>query len=81
MERAEKLVYVFYATALLGVVALATQRKLPRAGTSLAIATLVFGVASLGAGGWISKAGGQIRHPEFRGKSAPPSAGQHEHKQ
>ena len=70
MGRAEKLVYVFYATACLGVVALVTRRKFPKTCTPLAVATLVMGVASLGAAGWIAKAGGQIRHPEFRVMSA-----------
>ena len=80
MERAEKLIYVFYATALLGIVALVSQRKFPKAATAFAVVTLVVGTASLGAGGWISKAGGQIRHPEFRAGSAPPAQGApHEH--
>lgn len=71
MERSDKLIYVFYATALLGVAALVSQRKFPKAATPLTAVTFIVAVASLGAGGWISKAGGQIRHPEFRGESAP----------
>lgn len=67
MERADKLIYAFYATALLGLAALASQRKFPKAAVPLAIATLVAGGAAFGGGLWISKAGGQIRHPEFRG--------------
>ena len=80
MERSDKLIYVFYATALLGAAALVSQRKFPKAATPLAAVTLFAAVASLGAGGWISKAGGQIRHPEFRGVSAPSTnAVPHEH--
>ena len=80
MERAEKVIYVFYATALIGVVALVTRKKFPKAATPLAMVTVVMGVASLGAGGWISKAGGQIRHPEFREASAASiNVGPHEH--
>ena len=80
MERAEKLVYVFYAAALLGVVALVSQRKFPKAATSLSVVTLFVGAASLAAGGWIAKAGGQIRHPEFRAESAPSTnSAPHEH--
>ena len=71
MERGGKLVYVFYATALLGIAALVSHKKFPKAVTSLALITLIASAASLGAGGWISKAGGQIRHPEFRGESVP----------
>ena len=80
MERAHKLVYVFYATALLGIAAMVSQRKFPKAATPLTVITLVLGAASLAAGGWISKAGGQIRHPEFRTQSAPPTKGApHDH--
>jgi hypothetical protein len=67
MERAERTAYVFYGTAVLGLVALVARKKFPKAATPLTIVTLVAGMVSLGAGGWISKAGGQIRHPEFRG--------------
>lgn len=80
MGRAEKSIYIFYAAALLGVAALTAQGKFPKAATPLALATLIAGAASLGAGGWISRAGGQIRHPEFRGASAPSTnAVPHEH--
>lgn len=75
MERAEKLVYFFYATAFFGVVALVSRRKFPGAATPLAVTTLFFGVASLGAGGWIAKAGGQIRHPEFRATASVSAKG------
>jgi hypothetical protein len=71
MGRAEKLIYAFYATALLGIAGLISQKKFPKAALPLTIATLVASGMSLGIGGWIGKAGGQIRHPEFRGKSAP----------
>ena len=66
MERAEKFIYAFYATALLGIAALASVKKLPKTATLLSLATLAAGLASLGIGGWISRAGGNIRHPEFR---------------
>lgn len=71
MRRAETFVYVFYGTALLAAAALITHRKFPKAVLPLTIATLLTGAASLGVGGWISKAGGQIRHPEFRDSSPP----------
>ncbi len=80
MERAEKVIYIFYATAFVGFIALVIRKKFPKAATPLVVVTLVMGVASLGAGGWISKAGGQIRHPEFREASgASTNAGPHEH--
>lgn len=80
MGRAEKVIYVFYATAFLGLVTLVTRKKFPKAATPLAVVTFIMGVASLGAGGWISKAGGQIRHPEFReAPAASTNAESHEH--
>ncbi len=80
MERAEKLVYLFYATALLGIVAMVSRKKFPRAATPFALTTLFLGMTSLGACGWIAKAGGQIRHPEFRAMSATSTkAASHEH--
>ena len=80
MGRAEKVIYVFYVTAFLGLVALVSRKKCPKTATPLAVVTLIMGVASLGAGGWISKAGGQIRHSEFRAMSAASmNAESHEH--
>lgn len=78
MQRAETFVYVFYATSLLAAAGLLAHRKWPKAVLPLTIATLVAGAASLGVGGWISKAGGQIRHPEFRNE-APPNGHQNDH--
>lgn len=82
MRRAETFVYVFYATALLAGAGLLAHRKWPKAVKPITLAVLVSGAASLGTGGWISKAGGQIRHPEFR-QSSPPTTVQseraHEH--
>lgn len=80
MERAERFGYVFYGAALLGIAALISLKKFPKATTPLTIATLVASTAALGIGAWISKAGGQIRHAEFRMKLAPPTRGApHEH--
>ncbi len=72
MRRAETFVYIFYGTTLLASAALLSHRKFPRAVLPLTVATIVAGAASLGAGGWISKAGGQIRHPEFRAADVKP---------
>jgi hypothetical protein len=69
MSRAEKSVYAFYVTAALALAALAGMKKLPKAATPLTVVTLVAAVVSIGIGGWISRAGGQIRHPEFRATS------------
>lgn len=79
MARAEKFLYLFYGTALAGIAALVSQRKFPRAATPLTIVTLVAAVASASVGGWISRAGGHIRHPEFWRGATSPSGAPHEH--
>jgi hypothetical protein len=78
MRRAETFVYVFYATALLAAAGLLAHRKWPQAVKPVTAAVLLAGASSLAVGGWISKAGGQIRHPEFR-QSPPPTTVQSEH--
>jgi hypothetical protein len=78
MERAERFIYAFYATAVLAIAALAFSKK-PKVSAVLAILTLAVEIVSLGIGAWIARAGGQISHSEFRHQGAPPpSAAQHE---
>ncbi|MEO8427331.1 MAG: hypothetical protein ABI651_09495 [Verrucomicrobiota bacterium] len=79
MERAERFVYFFYATAALAIAALSFSRKSPKTRTVLSVISLLVGIASLGIGGWISRAGGQISHSEFRVEEAPPTAPAHQH--
>lgn len=71
MHRAEKLIDVFYVLAVLAVVAIVLPLKWPRSSLPLALATLVFGLATLSLGGWIAYAGGKVRHPEFRSPNEP----------
>src|SRR5438876_7983018 len=66
MQRAERFIYGFYATAALAIASVAAAGKWPRTASALAGATLVLGTASLGLGAWISRAGGQVSHSEFR---------------
>ena len=70
-ERAEDLIWLFYAVATLSAIALIAPIKWQRSSTALAIAVLVLGVISLGAGGYIAYAGGKIRHREFRNEPPP----------
>ncbi|NUM52568.1 MAG: hypothetical protein HUU46_02885 [Candidatus Hydrogenedentes bacterium] len=77
MWRAETFVYVFYAGALLAVGTLIAMRKFQRAATPLAIVTLLAALLSVAVGGWISHAGGQVRHSEFR-EGPPPHAVEHD---
>jgi predicted ABC-type exoprotein transport system permease subunit len=77
MHRADLGSWVFYATALVAAVALILPKFRPRTQLPLALATLVFALASLRVGAWISHAGGKIRHSEFR-NGPPPNPVQHE---
>jgi hypothetical protein len=79
MERAERFIYAFYATAVLGIAALLMQKKFPRGAKVATLLTLLAAIVSLGIGAWISRAGGQASHSEFRGEEAPPPAPTHEH--
>jgi len=81
MERAESFIYAFYLTALLGISALLAQKRLPQASKIMTGLTLAAAIASLGIGGWISRAGGEVSHSEFRGDEPPPSVPVHEHGQ
>ena len=73
MDRAEDLIYFFYALALLALAAIVAPIKWPRSATALLIATILLGAATLGIGGYIAYAGGKIRHREFRNVPPPPA--------
>ena len=79
MDRAERFIYAFYLTALLGIAALVAQKKFSQAAAVLTSLTLVSATISLGIGGWISRAGGQVSHSEFRTGEAPTNAPAHPH--
>ena len=70
VHRADQLIYLFYATALIAGCAIFFPKKWPRTTTPLVIGTMVLAMLSLGAGTYIAHAGGKIRHREFR--STPP---------
>jgi hypothetical protein len=78
MERAERFIYAFYLTALLGIAALVTQKKLLKTNKAFVLLTLFAAIASLAIGGWISRAGGEVSHSEFRSEDAPPPASSHQ---
>jgi hypothetical protein len=73
-ERAERLIWFFYALALLSAVAILAPIKWPKSSVFLAIAVLLFGVVVFGFGGYIAYAGGRVRHPEFRHEAPPKKA-------
>src|SRR5437763_3914346 len=70
-DRAENLIWIFYALAILSAVAIAASIKWPKSSAPLVIAVLLLGVANLVVGGYIAYAGGKIRHREFRNEPAP----------
>lgn len=82
MARAEKAMYVFYATGAAALATLLIPNTWPKAIVRLRTLTAILTVACVGLGGWIAHAGGQVRHSEFR--VGPPSAdrlpkGHHHH--
>jgi len=70
-QRAEDLIWFFYAVAILSAAALIVSIKCPRSSLWLAVAVLVLGTISLGVGGYVAYAGGRIRHREFRNEHPP----------
>ena len=72
VHRAEILIYVFYALALLSAIAIAAPLKWPKSSAPLLVAVILLGAATLGSGGYIAYAGGKVRHREFRNEPAPP---------
>jgi disulfide bond formation protein DsbB len=78
-DRAEDLIYIFYALAVLSAIAIAAPLKWPKSSVPLAIATILLGAVTLGTGGYIAYAGGKIRHREFRNEPPPPRKAEHEH--
>ncbi len=70
-DRAEDLIYFFYALALLSAIAIVLPIKWPKSSAALVITVILFGAATLGIGGYIAYAGGKIRHREFRNEPPP----------
>ncbi len=75
-DRAEDLIYFFYALAVLSAVGIVAPIKWPKSSMPLAVAVLLMGAVTVGMGAYIAHAGGKIRHREFRNEPPPPT---HEH--
>ena len=71
-ERAEKLIYFFYAIAALSAAGIIVSLRWPRSSVPLGIAIVLLGTITLGSGCYIAYAGGRVRHREFRNEPAPP---------
>src|SRR5437667_9374345 len=71
-DRAEDLIWIFYALAVLSAAAIAVPIKWPKSSAPLVIAVILLGAATLTCGSYIAYAGRKIRHREFRNEPAPP---------
>jgi hypothetical protein len=78
-DRAEDLIWFFYALAVLSAAALVAPRKWPRSATPLVVSVILLGAVTLGIGGYIAYAGGKVRHREFRNVPPPPRKTEDEH--
>ena len=78
-DRAQKLIYLFYAVAALSAVAIIVTLRWPKSSVPLALAVVLLGAAAMASGCYIAYAGGKIRHREFRSEAAPPIRPEQEH--
>ena len=78
-DRAEDLIWIFYALAVLSAIAIVAPMKWPKSSAPLVMAVILLSAVTLGTGGYIAYAGGRIRHREFRNAPAPPKRPEHEH--
>ena len=77
-DRAEDLIWVYYALAVLSAAAIAVPIKWPKSSAPLVITVILLGAGVLGTGSYIAYAGGRIRHREFRNEPAPPKRAEHD---
>jgi hypothetical protein len=77
-DRAQKLIYIFYALAALSAAAIIVPFRWPKSSVPLAIVVVLLGASTLSCGCYIAYAGGKIRHREFRNEPAPPIKSQEE---
>jgi len=70
--RADKVIYVFYALAVVSAAGIVVPMRWPKSSPALALAVILLGAGALGCGTYIAYAGGKVRHREFRNEPAPP---------
>lgn len=71
MARGEKLIWAFYVLAAIAAAGVAIVAKWPRYSLAAGINTLALAGGTLAIGGYISYAGGHVRHKEFRFEPPP----------
>src|SRR5439155_10154440 len=82
MARGEKLIYAFYVLAALSATGIAVIVKWPRTFMTVSLVALALSSGTLGVGGYISYAGGHVRHREFRFETPPaPRMAEHHHEE
>jgi hypothetical protein len=74
-DRGDKAAPVFYVLAALAVAAFLAPQRWPRSGAQLGWLVALVTIACIAAAAWVAKAGGQVRHGEFR-SGPPPMSGQ-----
>ncbi len=79
MERADKLIPLFYLLAALAAVGVVAEYKFARAAVPIALIVVILAGGTLAAGGYIAYAGGRIRHREFRYDPPPEPKADHDH--
>src|SRR5437763_12612861 len=72
-DRAEDLIWIFYALAVLSAIAIAAPIKWPKSSAPLVIAVIFLGLGTLGTGGYIAYVGGKTRHSDFLNTPATPT--------
>src|SRR5262245_55447772 len=77
-DRGQKLIYVFYALAVLSAAAIVVPLRWPKSSVPLALVVVLLGASALACGCYIAYASGKIRHREFRTEPAPPIRSQEE---
>src|SRR6266581_9587692 len=79
MARGEKLIWMFYVLAGVSAAGVAVTAKWPRTFMPVSLIALALSTGTLGVGGYISYAGGHVRHREFRFEPPPPPREEAEH--
>lgn len=69
MERAEQVIWFFWAAAVAAAGALVAEWRKTRFAQPLILLAGALGAGTLAVSGWIADAGGKIRHSEIRGES------------
>ena len=66
VSRADETEWIFYVTAVVASLGIIAAWKFPKILPAVTLLTILLAIACTTAAAWISQAGGQIRHSEFR---------------